>query len=111
METNNNEEYGTSELNRNGMSLEAGLHHVDDTVEVCARDVHFVDVSHSRYAVLISLTPYCFGLGFNTAFCTEDRNRTVENSERSFDFNSKVNVTGGIYNVYTRIFPETRCCC
>ena len=48
------------ELNRNGVALESVVHHLNNIVEVCAHDIHLVDISHSGYMVFICLTPYCF---------------------------------------------------
>ena len=48
------------ELNRNSVALESVVHHLNNIVEVCAHDIHLVDISHSGYMVFICLTPYCF---------------------------------------------------
>ena len=73
--------------------------------EVCTRYVHLVDITHSRNAILVCLTPYGFRLRLNAALCTENGNGTVKYAERTLNFNSKVNVSGGIYNVDTVTFP------
>ena len=81
---------------------------LNNIVEISAHDVHLVDISHSGNMVVVSLTPNSFGLRLNTALCTENSNRTVQNSQRTLNFNSKVNVSGGIDNVDTMAFPDTR---
>jgi hypothetical protein len=73
-------------------------------VEVSTHDVHFVNVNHSRYAVVISLTPYGLGLRLNAALGAENRYRTVENSQRTLYLNGKVNVSGRIDDVDTMLF-------
>ena len=68
-------------------------------VEVCTHDVHFVNVNHSRNAVVIGLTPYSLGLRLNAALCAENRNRTVKNSQGTLNLNGEVNVSGGVDDV------------
>jgi len=87
-------------LDRHGMGFETRLHHVDDTVEVCAHDIHLIDVRHTGYAVLVSLTPYGFRLRLDTALCAENRYRTVKNTQGTLDLNSEVDVSGSVDDVY-----------
>ncbi len=104
--------FGTDrELNRNSIGFETFPHLFNYAIEVCAHDIHFVDVSHSRNTVLIGLSPNCFGLRFNAALSTENGYRSVEDSERTLDFNCKVNVTGSVDYIDSRIFPEAGCSC
>ena len=81
------------------------MHHINNMEEVCSHDVHFVDICHTGDLVLISLTPHGFGLRFNTALCAKNRYRTVKHSQGAFDFNGKVNVTGGIDDSDAVILP------
>jgi hypothetical protein len=78
-------------------------------IEVCTGNVHLIDVSHSGDTVLISLTPYGFGLRFNTALSAKNGNSAVKYAERAFYFYGKVNVSGGIDNVDTIALPEASC--
>ena len=94
-------------LNRNGICFETFLHHFDYTIEVRAVYVHLVDISHSRDSVFVSLTPYGFRLRLNTAFGTEYRYGTVQNSERTLNLDREVNVSGRVYDVDSVSFPET----
>ena len=87
------------ELNRHGVCMESLVHHIDNTVEVCAHDVHFVDIRHTRYMVFISLTPNGFRLRFNAALCAEYGDRTVKHLKGTLHFNGEVNVAGGVDDV------------
>ena len=80
----------------NGFNAESVLHHLDDVFKVCAVDVHLVDERKTGDFIIVSLTPDCFRLRLNAAFCAEYRNGTVENSKASADFNGEVNVSGRI---------------
>ena len=95
------------ELNRNGITLETLLHHVDNMIEICAHNVHFVNIYHTRYMILISLTPNSLRLRLNATLCAKDGNGTVKNTKRTLNFNSKVNVTRGINDIDTVTLPET----
>ena len=69
------------ELNRNGITLESILHHVNNTIEVGTHDVHLIYISHTGYLVVISLTPNGLRLGLNTALSTENCYRAIEYTE------------------------------
>ena len=86
-------------LNRDSVALESVLHHLHDAVEVGAHDVHLVDIGHTRNSVFLSLTPNRLGLGLNAALRAENRNGTVENAERTLNFNSEVNVARCVNDV------------
>ena len=85
--------------------MESFFHHVDDTIEVSSHNVHLVDVRHSRNVVFVRLSPYGFGLRLNAALCAKYANGTVENSERTLDFNSKIDVTGRVDYIDTVSLP------
>ncbi len=46
------------QLNGHSVTLEPVLHHLNNVEEIRSHDVHFVNVNHSGYAVVVSLTPY-----------------------------------------------------
>ena len=81
------------------------MHHLNGVEEVRAVDVHFVDVSDTRNFVFACLMPNRFALRFYAALRAEGSDRAVQNAERTFDFYGEVNVSGGIDNVYTMVFP------
>ena len=66
------------ELDRNGITMESFMEHIQNVVEVCAHDIHLVDIYHSWYLIVISLSPNCFSLGLNTTLSTKNCYRTVE---------------------------------
>jgi putative multiple sugar transport system permease protein len=68
-------------LDRNGITLESVLHHVYNTVEVSAHDIHLVYVRHTGNLVVISLTPYCLRLRLNAALSAKYSYRTIEYTE------------------------------
>lgn len=92
-------------FDRNGVGFKPFVHHTDSVVEVCARDVHLVYESKTGYAIFVGLTPYRFGLRLDAALGAKQCDCTVKDTKASFDFNGKVNVTRGIDNVYTMVFP------
>ena len=95
------------ELNGNCVTFEPFLHHRDDVIEVCAHNVHLVDVRHARNLVLVSLSPNGFGLRLNAALCTKHRDGSVKNSQRTLNFNGEVDVAGSVDDVDPVLFPET----
>ena len=66
------------ELNGYSVTFKSVFHHLNNMEEVGAHDVHFINVNHSRYAVVVSLTPNCFRLRLNAALSTKYCYRTVE---------------------------------
>ena len=88
-------------LERNRVCVQAVTHHVHYMEEISADDIHFIDICHTRYFVFVSLTPYGFRLGFNTALGRKYCNRSVQNPQGTFNFYRKVNVARSINNVDT----------
>ena len=74
--------------------------------EVRTGAVKLIDEAHARNAILIGLTPYGFGLGLNTSNTVEARNRTIENAQRTFNFNREINVAWCINDIDTVVVPE-----
>ena len=91
----------------NGVGLQSVFHHLYGVVEVSAVDIHFVYVRDTRNVIFVRLTPYRFGLRFNAALGAESRHGSVENSQRSFNFDGEVNVSRSIDDVNSVAFPET----
>ena len=92
--------FGTDrELNRNSIGFQSFFQHLDNAEEVRARDVHLVDIAHTRNVIFVGLTPYRFGLGFNAALGAKNRDGTVKNAERTLYFDGKVNVAGRVDNI------------
>ncbi len=77
--------------------------------EIRTQDIHLVDVYHSRYAVMLSLSPNCLGLRFNTTTSGHNCYRAVEYTQGALNFYSKVNVTGGVDDVDTVTLPRSCC--
>ncbi len=90
------------QLYGDGVGVQTRLHHVENVEEVRAVDVHLVDVSDTRYAVLVRLTPNGLGLRLDAALGAEHRDRAVEDFERTLDLDREVDVSGGIDDIDTR---------
>ena len=69
------------QLNRNSIALESLLDHLENIVEISTHDIHFINVYHTGYMILVSLSPNGFRLRFNTALCTKNGNRTVKHAQ------------------------------
>ena len=95
------------QLNRHCVCMESCVNHIDHTVEISTRDVHLVDVHHSRDFVLVRLSPDSFGLRLNAALCAQNGNRTVQNTQGTLHLDRKVDVTGGINDIDPVSLPET----
>ena len=95
------------QLDRNGIALQTVLHHAHNIIEVCAHDVHFVDIRHTRNLVFVRLTPNRLGLGLHAALGAEHRHRAVQHAQRTLHFNGEVHVTGSVNDVDAVLFPET----
>ena len=94
------------ELDRNCVTLQALLHHVDNIIEISSHNVHLIDIDHSRNLVLVRLSPDSFGLRLNAALCAKNGNRTVQNTQRTLNLNGEVHVTGSVDDVDSVVLPE-----
>ncbi len=86
-------------LYRAGVGTENVLKLTHYFKEVSAGAVHLVHVADTGYIVLVGLTPYCFALGFHTAYGAECGNSTVEHAQRALYFDSEVNVSRSVNKV------------
>ena len=87
------------EEQRVGIAAELCFNVFDRAVEVRARSVHLVDESNAGNVVLVHLTPNRFGLGLNARDRAEYRDSAVENTQRTFNFGSEVDVSRGVDKV------------
>mmetsp|Transcript_11152 Transcript_11152/g.14697 ORF Transcript_11152/g.14697 Transcript_11152/m.14697 type:complete len:536 (-) Transcript_11152:66-1673(-) len=88
-------------LNRRRDRTRSVFDHVHAVEEVSADLVHLVDEHDARNLVAVSLTPHGFGLGFNTGVGVQNTDCTVENRQRTLNFDGEVNVAGGVDDVQT----------
>jgi hypothetical protein len=86
-------------LDRDGVSLEPILHHLDRLLEIGAGTIHLVHEGEPGNAILVRLTPDRFRLGLDAAYGTEKSDGAVKDAERALDFNRKVDMTRGIDDV------------
>ena len=94
-------------LNRNCIAVEALFNHIKHMIEIGTHYVHFINIDHAGYFIFVSLMPNGFRLRLNTALCAKHGYRTVKHTQRTLNFNRKVNVSGGVDNIDTMVFPET----
>ena len=85
--------------NRTRISTQDVLHLAYNLKEVSTRTVHLVDIPHTRYIILVSLTPYRFRLRFNTTYSTVCSHGTIQHTQRTFYLCSKVHVSRSIDQV------------
>ncbi|SPU71177.1 Uncharacterised protein [Brucella neotomae] len=95
------------QLNRKCHSTKARTNHLHRAVEVGTDLVHLVDEDHARDVVLFSLTPHGFGLGLNASIGVEQRNRAVEHTQRTLNFNREVNVARRVDDVEAALLTIT----
>src|SRR5262249_31413652 len=86
-------------LERNRRDTEALLDRVDVHLEVGADLVHLVDEHDARNPELVGLTPDGLRLRLDTVATVENRDRTVEDAERTLDFDREVDVAGRVDDV------------
>ena len=97
------------QLDRNCITFQTVMDHVQNIVEVCTHDVHLIYIDHSWNAIFISLAPYSFGLWFNTALSTHYCYRTVEDAQGTLYLYCKVNVSRSIDDVDAVVLPVAGC--
>ena len=88
----------------------AVLDHLDAVEEVGAGLVHLVDEDDARHLVAVSLTPHGFGLGFDAGVAVEQNHSTIQNRQRTFDFDGEVHVAGGVDDVETVLVVRRSLC-
>ena len=81
------------------VAVELALDVFNRAVEVGTRAVHLVDERYAGDVVLVHLAPNRFGLGLYAADRAENCDSAIEHAERTFDFSSEVNVSGGVDKV------------
>jgi hypothetical protein len=97
------------DLKRQRVCSKARTHILDNFKEIGSGAIHFINESDPWDLILISLPPYRFGLGLDSADGTEYDDRAIENFERALDFYGEIYVAWGVNNVDVLVFPETRC--
>src|SRR5690554_4931933 len=84
---------------------------VDDRLhtefKIGAGPVELVDEAHPRHFIFISLTPDRFGLRLNAGNAVETGYRAVKHTQRTFNFDSEVNVAWCVDNVNSVLWALT----
>jgi hypothetical protein len=94
-------------LDRNAFNGELFIHFLDSSDKVGSDAIHLVDVSYPGDMIFVGLLPDCFGLRFHAADGTKKRHSAVKDAQRPFNFNGKIDMTGGINDIYLTVTPET----
>ena len=94
-------------LDRNCLVWKSLSYRFNRHIEVCTHLIHLVYEDKSRYSILISLSPNCFSLRFSTLRTIKQCNRTIQNSQRSLYFYSKVHVSRSIDHIDLIVMPKT----
>ena len=89
------------QLDGHTVGVQTIMEHLNAAVEIGTHGVHLVDVHHAGNLVLVSLTPNGLRLRLNTALSGQNGNGTVQNTQRTLNLNSEVNVTRGVDDVDT----------
>jgi len=94
------------QLNGQCIALETVIDHIQYIVEICAHNVHLIDIDHSRYMVLVSLTPYGLRLGLNATLGAQNGNGTVQHTQGTLHLYGEVHMPGGIDDIDSVLLPE-----
>src|SRR6266852_4798131 len=80
--------------------------HLYCTPEVSAHAIHLIHKTDAGHVILIGLTPYRFRLWFNARNGIEDNHTAVQNTQRTLNLSSKINVPRRVDNVDAMIEPK-----
>ena len=75
------------------------MHHIDDMIEIGTRDVHFIDIGDTGYAVFHGLMPHRLRLRFHAALGAEHGDRTVKDAERTLHLDGEVHMAGRVDDI------------
>ena len=99
-------------LNRTRRCSQHVTHLTNHFKKVRSRAVHLVYVTDTRNIIFIGLAPHRLRLRLHSTHSTKCGHRSVKDAQRTFYFNCKVDVPGGVYQVNFKslivVIPE--CC-
>jgi len=87
------------DLHGSGVEVEHTTHVVDRLPGVSTHTIELVDESKTRDVITLHLTIDSDGLGLHTSDTAEDENSTIQDTKSTLDFDSEIDVTGGINDV------------
>ena len=87
------------QLHDDSVRAEARLDHLDRAIEVGADLVHLVAEDHARNMILVRLAPYGLGLRLDAGIGVKQRDRAVENAQRTLHLDGEVDVAGRVDDV------------
>src|SRR5215470_1250932 len=99
-------------LQGDGVRTQASNDRFKRTVKRGTGAIQFVNETDSGHTILVSLTPDCFRLRFDSSNTVKYRYGAVQHAKRALDFHGEVNVTWRVDDIdpviYAVSFPETR---
>ena len=97
--------FADRQLQRNGMRAQTIDDHIDNVIEICAHDIHLVDIAEAGNAIALGLAPNCFGLGLNAALCAEHGDSAIQHAQGALNLDREVYVSGSIDDVDAMALP------
>src|SRR3989475_9658581 len=94
------------QLNGYGIRAETLADHADGAEEVRPRAVHLIDIEDAGDTIAVRLPPDCLRLRLDALNRAHDDDRAVQDAQRSFHLDGKVNVTGRIDDVDAMVAPD-----
>gem|GEM_PF-4241475 len=78
-------------------------------LKICSNFINFIYKTHSWNMVLISLSSHSFSLRLYSVRTRKNCHSSIQYSQRSFHFHSKIHMSRSINNINLTIFPKTSC--
>ena len=85
--------FANGQLNGHSIGFQTLFNHVQNTIEVCAHDIHLIDVNHARNVIFVGLVPNSLRLRLHAALCAHDSNRTVQHTQGTLHLYGEIHVT------------------
>ena len=98
------------EIQNQWIRTQTFTNHINTAEEISTNTIHLIDKANTRNIIAVGLTPNGFSLWLHTGHRFENRNRAVQNTQRTFHFHCKVHVPRGINQIDTMVAPETCRC-
>ena len=86
--------------------LQPILNHANRADKICPHTIHLVNKADTRHAILVSLSPNRFRLGFNASNSIEHYHATIQNAQAALHFGGEVDVSRGVDDVDLVVQPE-----
>ena len=91
--------FANGQLNGHRIGFEAVAGHVQHMVEICAHDVHLVDVDHAGNMIFVGLVPNSLRLRLNATLGAQHGYRAVQHAQAALHLYGEVHVARGVDDV------------